>query len=447
MSSLAGTAMPFRFLATSQSAENDRGVIHQLLTSLGVSSNTAHTVQVVLSGPLHVLVIVLLALLASKLVKRLSRRIVRSLRLVSPMVRSTPRGEDRARTLTGVVSSALRVGIWVIALLAIIDQLGLRLAPFVATATIVGAALGFGAQTLVKDFLSGLLILAEDQYGVGDNIVIESSNTTGTVESVNLRTTRIRALDGVVWYVPNGDIRAVGNNTESESQAIVDFVLPNGTDLVAAGAAAQDEARRMAAEADWRGAIIGQPTFAGVQTASDSGVTMRVFARTAPGDHFRVARALRLRILERMRREGLAWVAATAAAGSPRTPPGELPPGGAAGPSTGGGPGRPGGPTRPGAPSSGPGPSSPVPTPGTAADAQTADVPSAELDRTEAEPGGGPVRPVVSPSSPDPGMGPDGLLGPRRPTPRSSTTPPRRLSGPRWRRWRGPRWRRWRRRR
>jgi small conductance mechanosensitive channel len=219
-----------------------------------------------------------------------------------------------------VFASVFRVVIWVIALLTVLGQLKINLAPFVATATVIGAALGFGAQTLVKDFLSGVLILAEDQYGVGDSIVVGSGSgaTSGTVEGVNLRTTRVRGLDGMVWYVPNGDIRTVGNNTEGDSQAIVDFVVPHGTDLEAAGRVAEDAARELAAEQPWEGVFTGQPTFAGVQAIDHDGATLRIMAWTQPNQHLRACRQLRLRVLEKLRESGLAWADAAPVPGAPR---------------------------------------------------------------------------------------------------------------------------------
>ena len=306
----ATTFLPIVAAASSNtSASNDRGVIRQILVDLGVSPERAHTIQVYAIGPLKIVLILVLALVFSRLVGRLSKRMVGSFRLVSPLVRATPRGEDRVRTLTGVFASVFRVIIWVVALLTILGQLSINLAPFVATATVVGAAVGFGAQTLVKDFLSGVLILAEDQYGVGDSIVVGNTPTAtaGTVEGVTLRTTRIRSLDGVVWYVPNGDIRTVGNNTESDSQALVDVVVPHGTDLAAAGRVAEQAAQQLAAEPDWQGVFIGDPTFAGVQSTDNEGVTLRIMAWTKPGQHFRASRQLRLRILEALRESGLVW--------------------------------------------------------------------------------------------------------------------------------------------
>jgi small-conductance mechanosensitive channel len=320
----AAAAKPAASPASSNAANNDRGIIRQIFVDLGVSPERAHTMQVYLVGPLHILLILLVAFVLTRLVTRLARRLVGSLRLVSPLVRATPRGEDRIKTIAGVFASVFRAVIWIIALLTVLGQLKINLAPFVATATVIGAALGFGAQTLVKDFLSGVLILAEDQYGVGDSIVVGSgpNATSGTVEGVNLRTTRVRGVDGVVWYVPNGDIRTVGNNTESDSQAIVDIVVPHGTDLEAAGRAAEDAAREVASDPAWEGVFTGEPTFAGVQATDNDSATLRVMAWTRPGQHFRACRQLRLQILEKLRQSGIAW--ADTAPVPP--PPGQSPP-------------------------------------------------------------------------------------------------------------------------
>ncbi len=294
---------------TATPTTTDRGVIRQIFVDLGVSSREAHTLQVYLGGPVRIVLILAIALVLSRLVHRVSRRAVGALRLVSPLVKTTPRGADRVRTLSGVFASILRAVIWVVALFTILGQLSINLTPFVATATVIGAAVGFGAQSLIKDLLSGALILIEDQYGVGDHIVIGTGPTaaSGTVESVNLRVTRLRSLEGGVLYVPNGDIRTVSNDTETDSQAVVDVVVPLGTDLRAAGRAAEQAARDLAGEADWADTFVGEPVFAGVQAATDAGVTLRVLATTGPGQHFKAAREMRLRILERLRRDHLAW--------------------------------------------------------------------------------------------------------------------------------------------
>jgi small conductance mechanosensitive channel len=303
--------------ATASNASNsDRGVIHQLFFDLGATQSAAHTAQIYLDAPLKVVVILVVAVVVTRLVSRISRRMVNGMRLVSPLVQASPRGTARVKTLGGAFTSVFRAVIWVIALLEILNEFSINLAPFVATATVIGAALGFGAQTLVKDFLSGILILAEDQYGVGDHVAVGvgSNATAGTVESVNLRVTRLRGADGGILYVPNGDIRILSNDTETDSQALVDVMVPFGTDLVAAGVAAQEAARELAADPEWTGEFVSEPYFAGVQDATNAtGFVVRIMALTRPGQHLRMAREMRLRIIERLRRQGIAWAGPDAA--------------------------------------------------------------------------------------------------------------------------------------
>jgi small conductance mechanosensitive channel len=292
------------------------------MRNVGASESAAHSAQIYLAAPVRVAFILFFALLLSRIVDRISRRVVNAMRLVSPLVQATPRGAARVQTLGGAFASVFRALIWVIAALEILGELSINLAPFVATAAVIGAALGFGAQSLVKDFLSGVLILAEDQYGVGDHVAIGTgaNQTSGVVESVNLRVTRLRGADGGILYVPNGDIRTLSNDTETDSQALVDLVVPYGTDLVAAGVAAQEAARELAADPEWSGEFVSEPYFAGVQDATGvNGVVLRIMALTRPGQHLRMAREMRMRVIERLRAERIAW----APDGAP--PPDSLP--------------------------------------------------------------------------------------------------------------------------
>jgi small conductance mechanosensitive channel len=299
------------------------GTIYQFLHDHGFSDGTAHTIQSLSIGPLRILIVVVVAYFLTRLVPRATRRLVRSLQLRAPARLTSVRASERATTVAAVLVSVFRGVVWIIAFLTILGIIGINLGPFVATATIIGAALGFGAQSLVRDFLSGLLIVVEDQYGVGDTIA--TNDITGTVEGLNLRTTRVRAADGTVWFIANGEIRKVGNSTEGFSQAIVDIVVPPGTDLSRVGEAASDEATTFGAEEEWHDKILEAPKVLGVQGVAADGVTFRVVAKTTPGDNAAVARALRACIIERLRRDGVAWEGAapadqgTAAADGPPT--------------------------------------------------------------------------------------------------------------------------------
>jgi small conductance mechanosensitive channel len=278
------------------------GSIQRIFKSLGASDKLASDAQVLLAPVLRVVIVLVVAFAITRLVPRLARRLVRSLQLRGPI---KPRATGRATTIAAVLASLFRGVVWVIAFLTILGIFGINLAPFVATATVIGAAVGFGAQSLVKDFLSGVLILAEDQYGVGDSITV--GDTTGTVEGLNLRTTKVRALDGVVWFIANGEIRKVGNSSEGYNQAIVDIVVPPGTDLTRAGQVIEQEAAALASEPDFQELVVDTPTYLGVHNVAADGITLRVIAKTVAGASFQVARALRGRLLERLRTDGVAW--------------------------------------------------------------------------------------------------------------------------------------------
>ena len=172
-----------------------------------------------------------------------------------------------------------------------------------AGAGIAGVAIAFGAQTLIKDYLSGLFILLEDQYSVGD--VITLGTATGTVEDVNLRVTRLRASDGTVWFVPNGEVRSVGNQSMEWSRAIVDVTVAYDNDIASVLAALTAEVVPIATEPRWSAFILEPPEVQGVQSMGTDGVTIRIVAKTAPRKQWEVARELRGRIADRMRRDGV----------------------------------------------------------------------------------------------------------------------------------------------
>ena len=265
---------------------------------LNLTGLAAETVAFFLSIGL----ILIAAALASRYGVRLARRSVYSVATRSPL-RDTigPRAEARGTTLAGVTASVIRVAVWTVAVLLLLGEVGFNLGPLVAGASVVGVALGFGAQSLVRDVLSGFFILAEDQYGVGDTISV--LDVTGTVEEVNLRATRMRAADGTVWFVPNGEIRKVGNSTKEWTKAIVDVRVPDGVELSRATASIAAEVDALATDPDWAETLLEPPEMLGVEDIAGDCVLVRVSAKTAPGDRARVARELRLRIGNRLDRD------------------------------------------------------------------------------------------------------------------------------------------------
>ena len=271
---------------------------YELLRKLRASDFLATTGSFVLS----ILLIVVGAVITSRLGSRLARRSIESL-VARSRLEPTPRSTSRAKTLAGVAASVVRIVVFSLATLMVLDTMRINLGPFLAGASIVGVALGFGAQSLVRDFLSGFFILAEDQYGVGDVITI--SDTTGTVEEVNLRVTRMRALDGTVWFVPNGEIRKVGNSAKEWSRALVDVVVPPGADIGAVTAAILDEVGGLQDAPEWSDAVLEAPEVLGVEALGVDGATLRVAAKTEPEQRARVARELRARIMARLATDGL----------------------------------------------------------------------------------------------------------------------------------------------
>lgn len=187
------------------------GFLYELFSRLGLDASAARAADLLLARPLAILLLLLGAALISRIGTRLARRAVKGLQQRSPVRPVSPRAELRSGTLAQVLGTLVAVVVWVMAVLLALDIVGLNLAPLLAGAGIAGVAIGFGAQSLVRDFFAGFFILAEDQYGVGDVITVGAS-PTGTVEDVTLRMTRLRADDGVVWFVPNGEIKQLGRH-------------------------------------------------------------------------------------------------------------------------------------------------------------------------------------------------------------------------------------------
>lgn len=187
------------------------GFLYELVSRLGLGPSAARTADVLLARPFAILLLLIGAAVLSRIGSRLARRAVQALQQRSPIRTGSARAELRASTLSQVLATLVRVVVWSMAALLILGVVGLNLAPLLAGAGIAGVAIGFGAQTLVRDVLTGFFILSEDQYGVGDVVTIGTS-PTGTVEDVTLRITRLRSADGVVWFVPNGEIKMLGRH-------------------------------------------------------------------------------------------------------------------------------------------------------------------------------------------------------------------------------------------
>ena len=206
----------------------------------------------------------------------------------------TERRHQRVRALGSILRSAASVTVFAIAGVVVLGDLGINLAPLLASAGVVGIAIGFGAQNLVRDYLSGVFMLVEDQYGVGD--VITVGDATGTVETVTLRITRLRDVNGIVWHVRNGAIEKVGNESQGWARAVIDFPVPYAADLTTIRGVLSATASSLWDEPVWRAVMLEEPEVWGAQEVSSSEVTMRIVVKTAPLRQWEVEREVRARV-------------------------------------------------------------------------------------------------------------------------------------------------------
>jgi moderate conductance mechanosensitive channel len=281
------------------------------------NETAAQLVGWALDAPLRILLVLLGAMIVSRLVRRAVRGGLHRVAISTVQRRqesaeaageasaaereaAASRAEQRIGAISSVLQSAAAFVIYLLAGFMILGEIGVNLAPLLAGAGVVGLALGFGAQSLVRDFFTGLFILLEDQYAVGD--IVDLGEATGTVESVSLRTTRLRAVDGTVWHVPNGEIVRVGNMSQHWSRALLDIEVAYDTDLaeakrligeVAAGCAAGDDA------------VLEPPEVWGVEALGASGIVIRLVVKTRPSEQWRISRELRERIKAELERAGI----------------------------------------------------------------------------------------------------------------------------------------------
>ncbi len=271
-----------------------------------------------INRPLKIALILLAAwictLIARRLIRRSARRLVSSTRegrlgkvgqtaVVGAAIPDPVRAHARAEAVQNVLGSVVSTIIWVIAILVALGELNINLGPLIAGAGVAGVALGFGAQTLVRDFLSGFFIVVEDQFGVGD--VVDLQDVAGTVEEVSLRSSKIRDVGGVLWTVSNGEIVKAGNATKGWSRSKVDVAVAYGSDLRHAMEVVERVAAEMREDEEWAIDFLEPPEMWGVEQLAVDGVTIRLVVKTRPGRQYVVTRELQLRIKEKFEAEGI----------------------------------------------------------------------------------------------------------------------------------------------
>ena len=219
------------------------------------------------------------------------------------LTRNAERSKQRAQTLTTVLESVATLTIFGLAILVSLGELDISLGPLVAGAGVVGIALGFGAQTIVRDFLSGIFMLVEDQYGVGD--VVDLGDSAGVVEEISLRTTRIRDVSGTVWYFPNGEIRRVANKSYSWARSVLDIGVAYHTDVDLAARVIKEVADSVWREGLETATILEEPEIWGVEEFGESAITIRLVVKTEPGEQWATSREIRRRLKQAFDQEGI----------------------------------------------------------------------------------------------------------------------------------------------
>jgi small conductance mechanosensitive channel len=289
----APLAPSLALLGTTNQVTQGGGWLYHLLVKAGVSPDTASTVTDLIVRPLSILVVVLVAALVARYGARAIRRILTRIANQAATRSGSPRAGARVSTLSGLVTNVWRLFVFVVAGAIVLGMLGINLTPILASATIIGATLGFGAQQIVRDYFSGVLMTMEDQYNIGDSVVV--GGVTGVVEDVTMRLTRFRGVDGTTYVIPNGDIRLIGNLSRGWARAVVDLTLPgsNAANLEAVNSVITAAAHEVSGRPEFRAHSTEPPQLVGLFAADASTITMRVMLLTIPSLRDPLTRALR----------------------------------------------------------------------------------------------------------------------------------------------------------
>lgn len=320
--------MFFQSVTVGEACGPDPGTLCEFFFDL-TDSEAAASIADVATAPLTVIAILGVAWILNRWVRRtidgFVDRVVR-IQLNERRPRVNQRSEQRAQTLGEVLRSMATIVIYSIAVVIALGEFNINLGPLIAGAGIVGVALGFGAQSLVKDFLSGIFMLIEDQYGVGD--VIDVGDASGVVEAVNLRTTEIRDVYGTLWHVPNGEIRRVGNKSQTWARAVLDIDVAYDTDLDHAMHVIKEVADSVWHDNLENATILEEPEIWGVEAFRADSVAIRLAVKVEPAEQWATARVLRGRLKTAFDREKIeipfpqrtVWVQQAAPASGEPTP-------------------------------------------------------------------------------------------------------------------------------
>lgn len=305
----AATSGPF--MAQPDCAGNDGSPCQWVyeVTSLDWLARSASTmIDMATSVLLIVAVAFALRWVLHRAIRRLTKRVIEGRvsraqrsQQASAQSQAGERRSQRASTIGSLLRSTTSSVIYGVAFVMVLAEFGFNVGPILASAGVLGLAIGFGAQNLVRDFLSGIFMMLEDQYGVGDWVDI--GEASGEVEAVGLRTTTLRDLGGAVWYVRNGEILRVGNFSQGFAVAVVDVPVARHADTERAGRLAEQAAMEIAEE--YSDDVTAPPDMLGVTAVTPYAVTLRVTAKTRPGRQWAVQRAMNARVQAAFNSDGI----------------------------------------------------------------------------------------------------------------------------------------------
>ncbi len=285
-------------------------LLHDLrqITASGVAGRLGDWLLGAGRSVISIVLIIIISLVVLRLLRATVSRILSG--VLSTSSEPTVVLEQRAETLARVVESTGRAMIFIIATMMILSNLGMNLAPLIASAGLAGIAIGLGAQSLVRDMLNGFFILFEDQYGVGDFITVGAES--GFVETIDLRRTVLRSIGGTQIIIPNGEIRVLENQSKGWSRAVIDIQTAPMADDAQVVAVLTEVLKDIEHDPQIGQHILEPPMFLGVTAIAPTGVTFRILIKTVPLEQWGVERELRLRIREAFRLHDIPLPVATA---------------------------------------------------------------------------------------------------------------------------------------
>ena len=305
----------------SDACGDDPGFICEWIWDNTENEKLSEIISWIIERPLKVVVILLVAMIVNRLLRRAIDRMVerivsareqeqeaakiesektlstvgeRARRKLQRISEHGERSRQRALTLGAVLRGTSTAIVYLMGLMIALGEIGLDLGPLLAGAGIVGLAIGFGAQSLVSDFIAGVFVIIEDQYGVGDWVDVGSAS--GTVEKISLRTTVLRSAHGTVWVVPNGEIRRVGNSSQLWARSVLDLEVAYDTDIDAAATIIKEVADGLWEEQLEVATILEEPVVSGVQSFGADSISIRLSVKTEPGEQWSTGRILRARM-------------------------------------------------------------------------------------------------------------------------------------------------------